>query len=287
MATLPSEQSTQPQGRLSSNLTQRIVTAMVVLPFVLIAAILGGLPFTLLAGSLACVGVAEFYLLAQNRQVQGSTLVGVPTSAVIMLAFHLQDVTLGIGALIVGTVLTFVVETIRHPNDLRRSLMQVVMTLAGVFYLGIPTGCLIRMRAANDGLVWLLLVFALTWGTDTFAYVGGRLWGKTLLAPQISPKKTLEGAVVGVIGGTVSGLLILLVSQKFTPGLIPLLVIGPFVAILGDLVESWLKRAFGVKDSHIVGLNILPGHGGVLDRVDALILVATFSYVYLHLMGLP
>ena len=151
MATLPSEQSTQPQGKLSSNLTQRIVTAMVVLPFVLIAAILGGLPFTLLAGSLACVGVAEFYLLAQNRQVQGSTLVGVPTSAVIMLAFHLQDVTLGIGALIVGMVLTFVLETIRHPNDLRRSLVQVVMTLAGVFYLGIPTGYLIRMRAANDG----------------------------------------------------------------------------------------------------------------------------------------
>jgi phosphatidate cytidylyltransferase len=257
-----------------------------VLPFVLLATVLGGLPFTILAGSLACVGVAEFYLLAQNRQVQGSTLIGVPMSALIMLAFHLQNELLGIGALVVGVVLTFTLETIRHPNDLRRSVMQVVMTLGGVLYLSIPTGFLIRLRAEADGLVWILLIFALTWGTDTLAYIGGRLWGKTKLAPQISPKKTLEGALVGIIGGMVSGLLILVVSQKFTPALIPLLAVGPIVAILGDLVESGLKRAFGVKDSHIVGLNILPGHGGVLDRVDALILVATFSYVYLHLMVL-
>lgn len=287
MATLPGEQSTQQQGKTSSNLTQRIVTAMVVLPFVLIAAIIGGLPFTILAGSLGCIGVAEFYLLAQNREVQGSTLIGVPTSAVVMLAFHLQQDILLIAALLVGAVLTFSLETIRHPNDLRRSLMQVVMTLAGVLYVSLATGFLIRLRAEPDGIVWLLLVFALTWGTDSFAYLGGRLWGKTKLAPQISPKKTLEGALVGIIGGIVSGLLILVVSNKLTPALFVLLAIGPFVAILGDLVESGLKRAFSVKDSHIVGLNILPGHGGVLDRVDALILVATFTYVYLHLMVLP
>jgi phosphatidate cytidylyltransferase len=250
---------------------------------VLIAAVLGGLPFTLLAGSLACIGVAEFYLLAQNREVQGSTLIGVPTSAVVLLAFHLQNALLGIVALVVGAVLAFSLETLRHPNDLRRSLTQVVMTLAGVLYLSIATGCLILLRAEPDGLVWLLLVFALTWGTDSFAYIGGRLWGKTKLAPQISPKKTLEGALVGIVGGMASGLLILVVGQKFTPALILMLAIGPIVAILGDLVESGLKRAFGVKDSHILGFNILPGHGGVLDRVDALILVATFSYVYLHL----
>lgn len=287
MTTLPGEQSTQPQGKLTSNLTQRIITAVIVLPFVLIAAVLGGLPFTLLAGSLACVGVAEFYLLAQKRQVQGSTLIGVPTSVVLLLAFHLQSHLLSIASVLIGAALTFALETIRHPNDLRRSLMQVIMTLGGVLYLCIPTGFLILLRAEADGLVWILLIFALTWGTDTFAYIGGRLWGKTKLAPQISPKKTLEGALVGVIGGIGSGLLILVVSSKFIPALIPLLAVGPVFAILGDLVESGLKRAFGVKDSHIVGLNILPGHGGVLDRVDALILVATFSYIYLHLMVLP
>jgi phosphatidate cytidylyltransferase len=132
-----------------------------------------------------------------------------------------------------------------------------------------------------------MLIFALTWGTDSLAYIGGRLWGKTLLAPHISPKKTREGALVGIIGGIVPGILILLASDKLTVPLVLLVAVGPFIAILGDLVESGLKRAFGVKDSHIYGLNILPGHGGVLDRVDALILVTFFCYVYLHLFVLP
>jgi phosphatidate cytidylyltransferase len=287
MATIPGEQATQSAGKPASNLTQRIITALVVLPFVLAAAVIGGLPFTILAGSLGCIGVAEFYLLAQKREVQGSTFIGVPTSAAVMLAFHLQQNSVWLAALGIGAILTFALETIRHPNDLRRSLTQVVMTLAGVLYVGIPTGLLIQLRAQPDGLVWLLLVFALTWGTDSFAYVGGRLWGKTKLAAHISPKKTLEGALVGIIGGIVSGLLILVVSGKLAPALFVLVVLGPFVAILGDLVESALKRFFDVKDSHIVGLNILPGHGGVLDRVDALILVAIFASIYLHVVVLP
>lgn len=286
MTTIPGEQPAQPTEKLPSNLTQRILTSVVLLPIVLIATILGGVPFTLMAGSLACVGVAEFYLLAQKREVQGSTLIGVPVSALVMLAFHFQDNRLWIGALVAGAAITFILETIRHPNDLRRSLLQVLMTLAGVFYVAFPTGFLIGLRALPDGLMWILLVFALTWGTDSFAYIGGRLWGRTKLAPHISPKKTREGAVVGIFGGMVPGILILLAAGKFSLPLLILVILGPLFAILGDLVESWLKRLFDVKDSHIVGFNILPGHGGVLDRVDALILVSALCYIYLHLLVL-
>jgi phosphatidate cytidylyltransferase len=286
MTTVPGEQTTEPTGKLPSNLTQRILTAVLLLPIVLIATYVGGIPFALLAGCIACVGVAEFYLLAQNREVQGSTLVGVPVSAVVILAFLLQQHILWIAALVIGAIVTFVLETLRHPNNLRRSFLQVVMTLAGVFYVAFPAGFLVGLRGLPDGLVWIVLIYALTWGTDTFAYVGGRLWGKTKLAPQISPKKTREGAIVGIVGGIIPSLIILTATGKFSPTLLVMIVIGPFVAILGDLVESWLKRAFGVKDSHIVGFNILPGHGGVLDRIDALILVTTFCYFYLHLLVL-
>jgi phosphatidate cytidylyltransferase len=286
MTTLPGEQPAQTTQKLPSNLTQRILTSLVLLPIVLLATVIGGLPFTLMAGSLACVGVAEFYLLAQRRLVQGSSLIGVPVSALVMLAFHFQQDILWIGALVAGAAITFILETMRHPNDLKRSLLQVVMTLAGVLYVAFPTGFLIRLRALPDGLMWILLVFSLTWGTDSFAYVGGRLWGKTKLAPHISPKKTREGALVGIIGGIVPGLLILLAAAKLTPALFFLVILGPFFAILGDLVESLLKRVFGVKDSHIEGFNILPGHGGVLDRVDALIAVAALCYIYLHLFVL-
>lgn len=286
MTTLPGEKPAQPTQKLPSNLTQRILTSVVLLPIVLIATIIGGLPFTLMAGSLACVGVAEFYLLAQRRLVQGSSLIGVPVSALVMLAFHFQEDRLWIGALIGGALLTFALETIRHPRDLRRSLLQVVMTLAGIAYVAFPTGFLIRMRALPDGLLWIILVYTLTWGTDSFAYIGGRLWGKTKLAPHISPKKTREGALVGILGGILPSILLLLAYGKLTPELFFLVVLGPFFAIMGDLLESWLKRTFDVKDSHIEGFNILPGHGGVLDRIDALILVSALCYAFLYLVVL-
>lgn len=286
MATLPGEQSAHSTRKLPSNLTQRILTGAVLLPIVLLAAIVGGWPLTILTGALACVGVAEFCLLAPEQDIQGSPVIAVPAGAAVILAFHFQQNSLWILALIIAALATFLLEAPRRPLDMRRRILQVLMTLSAVVYVAFPTGFLVELRAQTDGLVWLLLIFALTWGTDSLAYVGGRLWGKTLLAPHISPNKTREGALVGILGGIVPGILILAVSGKFTATLLILVVVGPFIAILGDLVESGLKRAFGVKDSHIEGLDILPGHGGVLDRVDALILVTFVCYLYLHLFVL-
>jgi phosphatidate cytidylyltransferase len=287
MATLPGEQSTESTRKLPSNLTQRILTGVILLPIVLLAAIIGGWPFTLLTGALACVGVAEFCLLAQDREIRGSPIIAVPAGIGVILAFHFGQDSLWIIVMLIGGLATFLLETIRRSTPLRSRILQVALTLGGVLYVAFPTGFLVSLRGHPDGLVWLMLIFALTWGTDSLAYIGGRLWGKTLLAPHISPKKTREGALVGIIGGIVPGILILLASDKLTVPLVLLVAVGPFIAILGDLVESGLKRAFGVKDSHIYGLNILPGHGGVLDRVDALILVTFFCYVYLHLFVLP
>ncbi|MFS8543566.1 MAG: phosphatidate cytidylyltransferase, partial [Limnochordales bacterium] len=104
--------------------------------------------------------------------------------------------------------------------------------------------------------------------------------------PHISPKKTVEGAIVGVIGGIVPATLVLVAADKFTTSAMIPLALGPLLAILGDLVESGLKRLFQVKDSHLTGFDILPGHGGVLDRVDGLILVTVFAYAYLVSTGL-
>ncbi len=152
-------------------------------------------------------------------------------------------------------------------------------------YSGLPPAFIILIRALPDGLLWMFLIFALTWGTDTFAYLGGRMWGKHLLAPSISPKKTVEGAVVGVIGGFILGLFTIVASQKVTPILIILVLIAPPLAVVGDLFESRLKRYFHVGDSHLNGFNIIPGHGGVLDRTDALIWVVTLFYIYFLLIG--
>ncbi len=150
------------------------------------------------------------------------------------------------------------------------------------FYILLPAFGIFYLRlVVPDGLTWIALVFALTWGTDTFAYIGGRLWGKTLLAPKISPKKTVEGAITGVIGAFFIGLIVLLITEKFAPVFLILLIGAPIAAIIGDLVESALKRAADVEESHLPGLNLFPGHGGVLDRIDSLIFVATVCALFI------
>jgi phosphatidate cytidylyltransferase len=269
-----------------SNIAQRILTAAVVGPLVVLAVLMGGLAFTLVVLLFALVGILEFYILARNRPSQGSALVGVPMLIAVVLAFHFREPLLWVAALVLGAVATLALETVRHRKDLRRSVFQVGMTLMGVFYLGFPAGFLVGLRGLADGVVWILLLLCVTWGTDSFAYVGGRLWGKTKLAPRLSPKKTLEGAVVGVVGGIVLSLILLAVTAKFSPATLVIVFLGPFVAIAGDLLESALKRFFGVKDSHITGLDLLPGHGGILDRTDSLLLVSTFAYVVFLLFGI-
>ena len=220
-----------------SNLAQRLITGAVVGPIVVVTALLGGIPFTVLVALVAVVGVIEFYVFARNRPSQGSGLIGVPMVLGLILAFYFSEPLIGLAALLIGMVATFGLETLRHHRDMKRSLRQAGMTLIGVLYVGFPSASLIAIRELPDGKLWLLLILCLTWSTDSFAYVGGRLWGKTKLAPRISPKKTVEGAIVGMIGGIISSLLLVHFADRLTPLLALLILICPFFAILGDLVD--------------------------------------------------
>ncbi len=270
-----------------SNTAQRVITGVVVAPLVLLAVLAGGIPFMLVVLLVASVGIIEFFMLASHRLSQGSALIGVPMLIATVLAFHFREPLLLAATLALGAAVTFVLEMARH-RDTRRSLTQVGMTLAGVLYVGFPGGFLVSLRGLpgeNTGLLWILLILCVTWGTDTFAYIGGRRWGKTKLAPKLSPKKTREGALVGVVGGIVPALILLAATQRFSTAALIFIVLGPFVAILGDLLESALKRFFEVKDSHVAGLDLLPGHGGILDRIDALLLVSTLAYLVYALFG--
>ena len=273
--------------RQPSNLTQRIITAVVLAPIVAVLVLIGGWPFAIGVVLAAVIAALEFYLLAENRPEQGSALIGTPMVLSLVLIYQGGRPDLWPLVLVAGSLLTLIIESIRHPSTPRRNFRQLLMTLFGVFYIGFPAAFLVSIRdMPGDGLMWLVVILALTWGTDIMAYVGGRLWGRHKLAPRISPKKTVEGAVVGYLGGALTSLLILAVAGEITAAGLILILTGPVVAILGDLFESALKRAFQVKDSHIAGFDILPGHGGVLDRVDALIWVTVWTYAFIHLFQL-
>ena len=270
----------------AANLRSRLITASVILPLAVAAGLAGGVVFLMFTLPVMCIGMLEFYVMEKETPMQGSSLTGIPTGAAVAFGFFFSLDWLWQLALVAGILLTFALEISRQPKSLALASAQVGTTLCGVLYIAFPAGFLLGLRNAQpDGLIWLFVVFAITWGTDTFGYVVGRTFGKTKLAPLISPNKTVEGAVGGVLGALVLAFALLLVSDAFRPILIPMVLAGPLLAVSGDLFESAMKRFFRVKDSYVHGLNVLPGHGGVLDRIDALVWVASWVFLYLLVIG--
>lgn len=151
----------------------------------------------------------------------------------------------------------------------------------GLLYAGLPAVALIWLRAQPEGLAWVLWTLAIVWATDIFAYFAGRSIGGPRLAPRISPKKTWAGLVGGMLGaGFVGGVLAYVLGLPWA-ALAPAGAGLAVVAQAGDLYESWLKRRVGVKDSG----TLLPGHGGIMDRVDGLVPVAVLMSLYLAVKG--
>lgn len=278
----PSRRSPQ----LSQNLQQRWVTALVFGPVVLILVGLGGWWFFGLALALATIGVLEFCNLGRNRQIHARSAVAVAATVAVLMGVILRQTEVVFAAFPAAFIIAFIWSLLaRHRTQ--AALLDAVMTAAAPLYVALPAGILVHIRMLEpNGLTWLLLVIFLTWGTDSLAYFGGRAWGRTLLAPRISPKKTLEGAIVGVSGGFIVGLVLVLIAGVFSPSLLPVLILGPLTAVVGDLSESALKRAFDVKDSHLSHFNLFPGHGGVLDRTDALILVTWLCFMVYLVLGI-
>ena len=160
-----------------------------------------------------------------------------------------------------------------------RTVQEAASGLVAPLYVGVPLGMLVALHALHGWRVTLLLVGTVV-VSDSAQYYTGRAFGRRPLAPAISPKKTIEGAVGGVVFGTA---FMALVGPRAIPGTAPLVlaVLGVIVVVLGicgDLFESRLKRAAGVKDSSA----LIPGHGGILDRIDALLFATPAFYLYLQ-----
>jgi phosphatidate cytidylyltransferase len=168
------------------------------------------------------------------------------------------------------------------PADLNAATRRLGMSVFGVFYVaGLLTALPLLRRDLAQGAWWVIAVFVVTFGNDTGAYFVGRALGRHKLAPTISPGKTVEG----LFGGLLAGVGVLLAYRAlFFPGLrvFDAVVIGTAAGILGpagDLTESMLKRAAGAKDSG----RLIPGHGGMLDRIDALLFIGAYVFVHARL----
>ena len=260
------------------NLALRALSAIVVLP--LLAALIlwrvawGFGAFVLVVSGLALCEYTTIALAGAPRRLRwGVVALGVGLTA--GLYFWPGMALVWVLAAFVATAALVLFD----PGEIPAAGARLGQAAFGVFYLGLLCAPLALMqRDAPHGRAWVLLAIALTFSNDTGAYFAGRALGRHKLYPAVSPAKTVEGA----IGGMLAGLLIMLGARAtLVPWLtvgdcllaaLPAGVIGP----IGDLVESLIKRAFGVKDSG----KLIPGHGGMLDRIDALLFVSAWLYVY-------
>jgi phosphatidate cytidylyltransferase len=268
-----------------SNFTVRLLTALVLIPVAIVGMYIGGWVWALMMTPIAIIGALEFYSLARGRLNEGIAWIGVPAVAAVLLGFQLEEPSLWASTPVVAVVGALLFTLVQH-RDFRSATRRTLTTLVGILYVGFPVGLLIATRHLENGFLWLAVIFGVTWSTDTMAYAAGRMWGKRKLAPRLSPKKTVEGAVIGIIGGIIPAVLFLVRAGEWSVTAQIMVLIAPFVAIAGDLLESALKRYYEIKDSHLAHFNVIPGHGGVLDRVDSLLMVTLFCYLFVTLAGI-
>ena len=268
----------------------RVISAAVGMPLVLVF-LWAGLPWlSVLVVGIASVGLLEFYRLTEHWGAHPSFLIGVPWTLLFIVSGHMGGwmtpwLLLG-GA---ATALTWhqLRRLARGPRAImsngvqqtfRDSLADWVYTAAGAMYMGWTLSLALVLRQESQGQEWVLLAILATVATDTGAFFVGRALGRRRLAPAISPGKTWEGAAGGFLIGAgvvvaLTGLLDLPVS--LWQGALLGVLVGVF-AQLGDLLESRIKRAAGVKDSGV----LLPGHGGMLDRLDSVVFVLVVVYYF-------
>ncbi|MDQ3908176.1 MAG: phosphatidate cytidylyltransferase [Acidobacteriota bacterium] len=265
---------------------QRILTALVALP-IIIASIWFEqlrLVFVLVAAAAMMAGLYEFWILSARRDMKAMRELGTFFAVVILILFYFRAAS-NAPALLLIALAAFVIATLAaamlRGAPFERMIGSAGATVAGVLYVVFLGGHIIALRngfqptLARHLLFFFLLVVM---GSDTAAYYTGRAFGKHKLAPKVSPGKTWEGAFGGVAASLAAAVL---AHYWFFPELslraaLPLAAVMNVLGVLGDLTESALKRGAGAKDA----ASILPGHGGLLDRLDSLLFNAPLLYYF-------
>jgi phosphatidate cytidylyltransferase len=261
----------------------RVLTAVALGPPVIFTIVQGGWWFTGLVVLALSISAVEWVQLA----AQGGQRVSGGLILLLVWLFLADRAVPQVDLLSPGLVLLLVANmgwaVVRYRQGSNRAMVGFAFTLAGGVYLGWLGAHFLALRALPDGGWWTGLAIPAVWVADTAAYLVGARWGRTKLMPDVSPKKTWEGYVAGILGGGLgaAGLAALWRALGAGPTVTPLhgLVLGLLagsVGPVGDLGISALKRQVGAKDSG----SLLPGHGGFLDRLDALIVVVPIGYYY-------
>lgn len=233
--------------------------------------------FLIVSGSIL-IGQYEFYRFYYKEAMLPQIILGLSLGFFISLSFYMRD-HFSQGAVITTMIVTIMIYQVFFKREVKDGLLDSAIILFGVIYIGWLMSHLILLRNSINGRFLIIFLFLITWGCDAGAYYAGTYLGRTKLSPLISPNKTIEGT----IGGLASSIILALAGRAWFLHSISerdALTLGIFLGTLGqlgDLAESLLKRSAGVKDSS----NLIPAHGGLLDKVDSLLFTAPALYYYL------
>ncbi len=263
-------------------LQKRVISGLLFLPiFYLVAWKLPPIYFTGLVLTAVLAGLLEFYRMAQARGINPSAVLGSTLGALIVLESYqpllcgMDKVYLAAGLLLIMIIRLF------SSRPVEGALEDVASTVLGIFYVAILFSFQVSIRTGTDGKQWLVFLYFIIWASDIGAYSIGIPFGKHRLYEKVSPKKSIEGLIGALIASTGMALLC---RAWFMPFIgideaIGLALALAAAGVIGDLVESLFKRSAGVKDSG----GIIPGHGGILDRMDSMLFAAPVLYYYLKM----
>jgi phosphatidate cytidylyltransferase len=265
----------------------RILSAVVGVPALLLVAIAGGAWYVAAVTAGAMVATYEIISMLRGAGYRPLLLVGIGLTAALVLDALVTDAAIMPAILVVAVLIGLYQMMVRA--DSGGALVDWALTLAPALYVGGTMHYFIMLRSLPEGLFWILTALICTWICDIAAFFVGRRWGKKRLAPRISPAKSVEGAIGGLVGAVLAAIMLgpTLGWVLGSTGLGPVASIGIFrlaglgliigvCAIVGDLMESFIKRQCGAKDSG----DLIPGHGGVLDRIDSVLLAVVGAYFY-------
>ncbi len=259
---------------------QRLLSGIVLVILAVFIFYEGGIVTLLATGIISLIGVFELLrVIGVEKAVFGVICYTATVLYYLLLLMGLDQYVIPL--MIVVLILLMTVYVFTYP---RYHVNQVAIAFFAMFYVTIMLSCIYLIRNLDGGGFMIVLVFLSSWGNDTLAYCAGRLFGKHKMAPVLSPKKTVEGGIGGVIGAGLLGLIFGFIVKPYimfeynVPVTFALVCMaGALISIVGDLGASAVKRNYEIKDYS----NLIPGHGGILDRFDSVIFTAPIIYYML------
>jgi phosphatidate cytidylyltransferase len=264
----------------------RFLTAGVAIPIVLASLWLGGWWAFAVAALATGLSIYELDTMMRHEGYRPVILVSYALSALFLVAAMLPQQRLPLFEIGISAALLITFPTLFFRKKLEGAMLDWSLTMAIAFYVGWPMSFLLLLRGyqvgLGAGLWWLLTVFGGVWGFDTGAFFAGHFFGRHKLAPLISPGKTWEGVFGGLVFSVAAALLFTTLPMGVPWYLaVPFGLVLGVAAVLGDLAESLIKRQTHVKDSG----QIMPGHGGMLDRLDSILFAVLVVYIFAQLLG--